>query len=47
MKIMNTIHSVYTNIKAYFYKMYNSYYKPVTMPIGYTDWDYLVQLHIR
>jgi hypothetical protein len=55
MRLINTIQAIYTNIKQYIYEMYSFYNKPthakiknpVTMPEGFTEWDYLVQLHLR
>jgi hypothetical protein len=47
------IHFFYNNIKKYINQLIIFYSKSVTnkkqisMPQGFTDWDYLIELHIR
>jgi hypothetical protein len=51
---INNIQYLYNNIKMYINQMIKFYSnnninnkKIICMPTGYTEWDYLIQLHIR
>ena len=57
--MFQSIGNLYNDLVIYIKQLYSFYLasvtqkpppilkKPITMPHGYTDWDYIVQLYVR